>query len=178
MLLVLVLVIWGWICYRLFFSGVEPDIPSTAGTPVRTGPISRPAPAVDLGLAYPDPFLKTREATTVEDSYAAEYTGDGYYPEYEMPPDYIDWSFIRFTGLVSRSDAGRKVALLRINGQDIMLRERQSHAGVQLLRSEGDQVTVSYQGQTQTIRLSNEERYHEQNMDSMGMPYMPGNELY
>ncbi|MFC3197342.1 hypothetical protein ACFOET_06935 [Parapedobacter deserti] len=147
-LLALVILLWGVIFHRLFSGLGDRAEPRTT----RMEPAKRPAaePHVDdtLLLDYRDPFLG---APDDEVAATEEYLPmDNGYPE-EIP--YVDWSQVRYYGLVSGHGAGKTVALVHINGRDYMLKPGESVDGFTLLGSMTNTVKMSHQGQVASITI-------------------------
>ncbi len=149
-LLALVLLLWGAIFYRVF-SGLKEDQPITPArnaTPhVKT--VKEHRPSAGLLLDYRDPFL----GSGVDEAYegADEYSYmEGDYLEAEP---YVDWSMITFYGAITSDSGAKTVALVRINGQEYLLKLGETVEGFTLLGKKGNSITVRHQGQVGTITM-------------------------
>ncbi|MGK6353198.1 hypothetical protein [Parapedobacter sp. DT-150] len=147
-LLVLVLILWGVIFYRIF-SGWS-DEESAMPLPQRLAERVAPERPVDdsLLLDYRDPFLDNVDGETpmmTEDSLAMAY-------EYVEETPYVDWSQVQYLGSVN-STGGKAVALVSINGKEYMLKPGETVDGYTLVGQVGSSIAVRYQGQVGTIAL-------------------------
>lgn len=157
-LLVLVLLLWGAIFYRVF-SGLGADTDVTP-TPKAVVP-SRPAADVTddtLLLNYRDPFLSNVQEAPVmeEDTLVADY---GYVEE---AAPYVDWSQVQYLGSVNNRGNGKSVALVRINGREYMLTSGETVDGFTLVKQNGLSISMSYSGQVTTVAMqpgNNEMQY-------------------
>ena len=150
-LLVLALVLWGVILYRVLAGGGETTVPATNATPQPQQAAATVRPETDsLLLNYADPFLAEAEAIVPE---SEPTVADDVFVE-EMP--YVDWSQVQYLGSVT---GGEAVALVMINGHEYMLKAGDTVAGYTLVGQAGHSIAMSYEGQLGTITMQgNNER--------------------
>lgn len=170
----LVLLIWGWIGYRVVSGGTNrpvSSVPAHVSVSGREPTVNRD---YELSLRYRDPFLGNPAPHLEDESMHTEEQ-----PAYqgEEMQEYIDWSFIEYNGVISSADGNRHVSLIRINGRDVMLKAGQTTAEVTLVRNHGGYVTVRYRNQLQTIPLGTQKNDDENLYNGMGMDSMPDDGL-
>lgn len=148
-LLILVLLLWGAIFYRIFSGpGEGGNAPVVAATPAKVAVAER---AVDdsLLLDYRDPFLGHMGAlpAMAEDTLMME--------EYEYVEEvpYIDWSQVQYFGSVDGGREGKAVALVGVGGREYMMKPGETVEGYTLVGAVGNSIVLNYQGQTGTITL-------------------------
>ena len=157
-LLVLALVLWGAILYRLLTGGGETALSAVTVQPTapKVAVVEKPK-ADSLLLNYQDPFLAEAK-TAIEPVEEGSFEADDAYVE-ETP--YIDWSQVQYLGSVT---GGEVVALVMINGQEYMLKEGDAAEGYTLMGVVGNSIAVRYEGQVGTVPMqgNNEQSYYEQ----------------
>ena len=148
-LLILVLVLWGAIFYRIFSGlGTDREVKPLQKAPVSDGRAAEWAADDTLLLDYRDPFLtEVREMpVAAEDHVIAD---DGYIEE----TPYVDWSQIQYLGSVNNSGSGESIALVMINGREYMLTPGETVDGFTLVRQKGSSIDMKYLGQETTIAM-------------------------
>lgn len=156
-LLVLTLVLWGAILYRVLSGGSEANVSAvnTQPAPKRAATVMERPGSDSLLLNYQDPFLIEAEEEQTDEELVEAY--DAYVEE----EPYIDWSQVQYLGSVT---GGAAVALVMINGQEYMLKAGDTVDGYTLVGQDGNSITIRYQGQVSTITMqdNNELSYHEE----------------
>jgi len=151
-LLLLVLLIWGWIFYKVIYATQDNLLPAA---PVVTQikkkkVISTPdsLPDYEPKGNYRDPFLaeeELEEEVPVQDMAMAESA---------IPPPqepYIDWSTIKYLGEVSSASNKKKIVLVGLNEKDFMMKEGDTREGITLLQNTAGYIKIKYQGQENVI---------------------------
>jgi len=151
-LLLLVLLIWGWIFYKVIHATDDAlPLPIVETKAVKKAMVYTAADSVvnyQPKGGYRDPFLAD-ELVMAEEPVEVLQTVENV----ESPPEevYIDWSVIKYLGEVSNASATKKVVLLGINEKDIMLKEGQTQEGITLLQNAASYIKIRYQEKENTI---------------------------
>ena len=156
-LLVLVLLLWGAIFFRVFSGlGADTDHVPVPKAMVSTMPTMERTDDDTLLLNYRDPFL-----SEVQDEPAIEVNTLAADDEYVEEIQYVDWSQVQYLGSVNNSGSGKAIALVRINGREYMLTSGETVDGFTLVSQRGNAATMSHQGQVTTLVLqgTNGEQY-------------------
>jgi hypothetical protein len=149
--------VWALIAYRIFRGLGTPEEPA----PVTRQDIDSPKPPADdyalsrdttrLQLNYRDPFSgkKPRDTSGTPDIKPARVP-----LPFLVPQPLIDWSTIRYSGYMRNPGSKKLIALLRVNGKNLMLAEGEQAEKVKLLKNLRDSVKVDYRGNTRYIRMN------------------------
>lgn len=163
-LLALVLCLWGYIVYKIYM-GVKGDDVALPVAAAKSKPSKEKEPmAIDnyeLSLNYRDPFLGKQGASTVVSS--AAYSGTPRpvvvrprvaAPAVVSPPkpqEAIDWSVIRFHGIMKNPTTNKMISIVMVNNQQYMLGEGGVGGGVKVLKVYKDSLRISYKNINKTI---------------------------
>lgn len=144
-LLLLVLLIWGCIFYKVILATDETmPLPAASAKPA----LQKRAEAATAGIndyqpkgGYRDPFLTDEEAVEEEEAVEMVQPMENAVP----PPEEaaVDWSAIQYLGEVS--NAQRKVALFRLGEKDFMLKEGETREGLTLVQLSNEYIKIRYQ---------------------------------
>lgn len=159
-----VAVVWGLIIYRVVDAySADDDAPViTPATVVNKEPMDDYSPVQDttrLQLNYRDPFeeklaaalkdtLKERPVRQVLDQAMRQAAS------VKLQKPAINWAFISYTGYVRNPSTKKLLALVHINGKELMLSEGESAEQIKLLRNRQDSIQIAYQGQTKYIVMT------------------------
>ncbi|MBB2145793.1 hypothetical protein GM921_09865 [Pedobacter sp. LMG 31464] len=155
-LLVVVVIVWGIIGYRVFMASGSQELPPVqAALPKReyVQLINHENDTVNLDLAYRDPF------SVANGDFIAEAAGNAVglknpAPALLMPRTGVNWSTIQYMGYITNPDTKLKVVLISLNGKDLMLAEGQSLNGLRLIKYTGDSVKIEYQKESKYLKLN------------------------
>jgi len=147
-----VVLLWGFIIYKLFdaASGGDTDTGVVADQPKKEvyNDFAVVEDTTHLLLNYRDPFgiVKRKDTVTVKKSRAKINV--------LSVKSAINWSFIKYSGFVRNPDSKKIIALLSINGKNVMMTEGETSGSVKLLKNMRDSIQVFYSGQTKFIHLN------------------------
>jgi len=149
-----VLIVWGLIVYRVFGALNENE----ADAPLTTGPAKKevyndyaiPRDTTLLAMNYRDPFGLAQKKDTITRKPAA--TGPAQTAPRANPPA-MSWDFIRYVGYVRNPDSKKLVAMVHLNGTELMMSEGELNGGLKLIKNYQDSIRVSYRGKTKFIPL-------------------------
>ena len=152
-LLLCVAAVWGIIFYRIYAAMAEEELPLPDAPTAKTAYfklINHEEDQVVLDLSYRNPF--TKESAPV--SLPAVKQNNIQKPAAQfMPPPQLNWPAIQYTGYIYNPASKQKLALVLINGKEMMLSEGQKLNGVMLVKNAGDSIKVSYQNSSKYFRI-------------------------
>jgi hypothetical protein len=147
-----VLLIWGLILYRVFYSvSDDKDEPVIAAKPVREpyNDYTVPKDTTHLLLNYRDPFGLQKQKDTVRLSLNKIHSA-AILPA--VKPG-INWSFIKYSGYIRNPGSKKLIAMVIINGKDAMLSEGETAGNVKLIKNMRDSIKVAFEGKTRFIGI-------------------------
>jgi hypothetical protein len=151
-LILIVLVVWGLIIYRVFASvGGDDDPVPVASIKVNKVPYndySIPKDTTKLLLNYRDPFGLVKFKDTVTAVIKIDTKTIQSKP---VPP--FNWGFIHYAGYIRNSSSKKLIALVSINGKNEMLSEGDTKDQVKLIKNLRDSIKISFNGKTKFIKL-------------------------
>lgn len=155
-LMACVAAVWGIIFYRIFVAVSEEDAPIMAGTVTKTAyfkMVNHEEDPVSLNLDYRNPFSSSTAGFVEEKTVSAVRVNVASPQPPFMPKPQVNWSGVSYSGYINNPSTKQKLAILSVNGKEVMLSEGQSANGIKLLKHTGDSVKVQYQGETKYIRI-------------------------
>jgi hypothetical protein len=161
----LVAVVWGLIIYRIIDATHEEEtLVASSIVPVSKEPLNDYTMTEDtskLQLNYRDPFAVTASAPDtvkvipvrqlVTPAIKAISTNSN--PVKPVPPA-MNWGFINYTGYIKNPATKKLLALVHINGKELMLTEGESAEQVKLLKNLRDSIQIVYHGKTKYIAMN------------------------
>ncbi len=146
-LLVIVLVTWGYIGFYFLKDTEEPFV--EIATPTKKKANTSPKTSLyTLMINYPDPF--SREIESEEEIMDREEEIAQNTPP-PLPPPPVLWPTIEYHGMVVNKRDKSEVALITVNGKQQLLKKNQSIYGVKLDRLFLDSARFSYSGEHRTF---------------------------
>lgn len=150
----LVAIIWGFIIYR-FIDAMSDDASPLVSAPATLvkeayDDYALPKDTTHLQTGYRDPFgLVPFRDTTVRIS---KKTDGGISHPINRPPA-INWIGINYLGYIRNPGSKKLIAIMHINGKEVMMAEGENTEQVRLLKNLRDSIRISYHGQTKFITL-------------------------
>lgn len=137
-----VLLVWGIIGFKVIKAlSKEPEMP-TVRQPISVLPKSiKKRDTFELMANYRDPFLGTLPATKKKPKKKV------------VRKEKVEKKNIVYAGLVSRSESGKSMFFVSIDGQQHIMSKREEINGVTLLKGSEESITVRYDGRSETILL-------------------------
>jgi hypothetical protein len=136
--------VWGIIFYRIF-TGMATEDSAELSTRTAREPyfnmIDHAKDAVVLEMGYSDPFASgySEPANTPALSVQA-------LPSMPLPTKpKVNWSGIIYSGQIYNRIEKRHVAIISINGKEVMLSEGERANGLKFIKRIGDSIKVEYQ---------------------------------
>lgn len=148
-LLILVLAIWGSILHQLFLSENDVDFKEHEVVAIDVETIDKKDEIVSLNLNYRDPFLERKskpKQKTVNISKLKNTT-----PKKTAQTQNIQWPLVEYSGSITNKSADNKMALIKINGKEHLLKEGDSKEGIQIGHIFNDSITLAYMNTAKTI---------------------------
>jgi len=154
-LVLLTVTLWGGVFYQIFTrvgSGDEPVL-AKEPTPAREtlNDYAAHRDTARLLLDYRDPFSAPKsEPVEIPVSHLVHKS-----VMVAIPKPSINWSVIKYSGFIHNPGSKKLIAMISINGKELMLSEGETADQVKLVRNMKDSVKVTYQGSTKFITLNN-----------------------
>jgi hypothetical protein len=151
-----VLAVWGIIIYRVFNAAGAGDDESTPIT-FKQNPkepyndYTLPKDTAHLLLNYRDPFGLIKFKDTAE--IPVKRSGHKAIALASAKPAF-NWNFIKYSGYIHNPASKKLIALVIINGKNVMLSEGDTKEQVRLIKNLRDSIKISFNGQTKCIRKS------------------------
>lgn len=105
-----------------------------------------------LTFDYRDPFASLQNVETITRHEGPSYLSNPL-PAPTLVKPLVNWAAITYTGYINNLNTKQKLAMITLNGKELMLAEGQSLSGIKLLKHAGDSIKVVYQKETKYIRL-------------------------
>jgi hypothetical protein len=150
----LVLLVWGLIIYRLFKAaggdGESLPISSHAEMKEASTDYTLPKDTTHLLLDYRDPFsVKKSEPVEIPVNQLIQKKSLSV-----IQKPMVNWNVIRYSGFIHNPGSKKLIALLNINGEELMMSEGETADQVKLIKNLKDSIKVTYQGATKFIILN------------------------
>ncbi len=137
LLLCAVIGVWGIILYKFFFRDKEEDlVPKTAFVKKGEQPYDAYQEKPDtfkLVLNYRDPFALKPTAEPMVQTAQKEVVAMAKMPI--QPPPVLNWSGIRYTGMVLNPVSKKTVTILSVNGKERMVPEGEVFENVKVFKN-------------------------------------------
>jgi len=152
LLICCVAAVWGGIFYRVFDGMAAED-----NAPLNSRVIKEPyfnmtdhaKDQVILEMGYADPFaLANSEPEPVAKSTAPVLP---FIPAPIKPQ--VNWSGIVYSGQIYNRTEKRQVAIISVNGKEVMLSEGERANGLKFIKRVGDSIKVEYQNATKFLSI-------------------------
>lgn len=151
-LVVVVLVIWGLIIRTVISSVSNGDevVPVTAAKSAKEpyNDYTLPKDTTHLLLNYRDPFGLVKFKDTAE--VRVKSISHKSLAAIPLKPA-MNWSFIKYSGYIHNPTSRKLIALVNINGKNIMLSEGETKDQVRLIKNMRDSIKIIFNGQTKFI---------------------------
>lgn len=146
-LILMVLIIWGTIFYKVFtrISGQKTASHSVSQVVVRNQSDAHEE-RLALLLNYPDPFLKGRGT---EPSTAIP----GMEPV-DQAPQVVNWPLVEYHGSLYNKIKKEETGLLRIEGSDFLVKKGAVFAGIKIRTIAKDSIFLDFQNNTRWIPIT------------------------
>lgn len=145
-LLVLVIILWGAIFYRLLSNEAPIPVPTAmkpAVTPLEEDSLAN----YELIADYRDPFFEGQEIAAVRQK---ESQTEDFLP-IETPEVYVEPIPVRYGGVIQNSSNNKVIVILNIEGKDVMFTDGETHHEVTFLKNFDSYVQILYHGKIETI---------------------------
>jgi type II secretory pathway component PulC len=149
-------ILWGAIIYRVIAAMSGDQLPVTFAEPharERYDEYKLPKETTKLHTGYRDPFgmttTKIQDTTTIKPKLAATRP-----ISVVAAVPAINWGIFNYRGYVRNAGSRKLIAVISVNGKEMMLSEGESVGQVKLLKNMRDSVKIYYQGKTKFITLN------------------------
>ncbi|RKR84470.1 hypothetical protein BDD43_4708 [Mucilaginibacter gracilis] len=149
----LVVTIWGLIIVKLFKAINGDDEPLAIATrpamKTSLADYAIPKDTTHLLLNYRDPFSE-KKAEPVEKA-----TDEPSHKIIVPQKPAINWNNIRYSGYIHNAGSKKLIAMVNVNGKELMLSEGETAEQVKLIKNMKDSIKILYQGTKKFIPLNN-----------------------
>ncbi|WP_230145345.1 MULTISPECIES: hypothetical protein [unclassified Pedobacter] len=144
--------VWGIIFYRVF-TGMATEDSAKVNTRTAREPyfnmIDHAKDVVVLEMNYSDPFASgSSEPVNVPVSSVQAFV-----PMAAPIKPQVNWSGIIYSGQIFNRAEKRHVAIISINGKEVMLSEGERANGLKFIKRVGDSIKVEYQNATKFLSI-------------------------
>lgn len=148
-----VAILWGLILYRVVdWAGGSDNDPLPAVSAKRPKEAyydyALPKDTTHLLLNYRDPFGLVKMKDMAQMPLKKTHR-----PLTMVAKPALNWSFIKYSGYIRNRASKKLIALVNVNGKNVMLSEGDTKEQVKLLKNMRDSIRVSFSGQTKCISL-------------------------
>ncbi len=147
--------LWGIIFYRIFMAMGDKEEEVVQGKPQKIAyfkMVNHQKDRVLLTFDYRDPFASLQNVEVITHPVGPNQLSNSL-PAPILVKAMVNWSAITYTGYINNLNTKQKLAMITLNGKELMLAEGQSLNGIKLLKHAGDSIRVAYQKETKYIRL-------------------------
>ena len=151
----LVCIVWGMILYRVFTainhdedSGFNNSTITTVKE--RYNDYSFTKDTAKLALHYRDPF----SAVNIIDTVIKHIDKKAIKTSVASIKPVFNWGFVKYSGYVRNPNSKKLIAIININGKNVMLAEGESSGDVKLIKNLKDSVKISFKNQTKFLGLN------------------------
>lgn len=143
--------VWGAIIVRVMGGLSGPALPPPQAYHQQVAMVQASPESFILYADYPDPFLPepdTLDEIDVKKTAPATFPGGpapAVAPPAPPPPPTLK-SLIQYIGLIANPDKKLKIAILSVNGKELLMREKEKKEGLLLKKIDRDKVIVEYKG--------------------------------
>lgn len=139
LLLLFVILIWGVVFNRLFFSKDEPKTISVKTA--QTIPQKIAAPTYELIADYQDPFFERKSIKKAPVPVVSQVM-----ETYVEPEEQITIPPLKYIGLIQNPTTKKQIILINFEGKDLMLAQGETKNGIILLETTDEYIKVQYSG--------------------------------
>jgi hypothetical protein len=150
-LILMVIIVWGMIFYRIyaaFSDDAEPVIAPATKIKEPYDDYAIPKDTSHLQARYRDPF---GQAPVKDTALVVPQKNIHRTVPVTIAPG-INWAAINYMGYIRNPGSKKLIAIMHINGKEVMMTEGETAEQVKLLRNLCDSVKISYHGQTKFIK--------------------------
>lgn len=149
-LLVIVLIIWGLLIYRIVKS-INPDENATVNIPT-TEEYKKPIQQdvkneFALHIPYRDPFLDI----VLKQKPRKQSQSNRTKPKFNT--DSL-WSNITYKGMIAKSNSQKHLYMVKLKNQDVFLSLNQKHNNFKLIKANNKSITLKYKIYTKSFKLN------------------------
>lgn len=151
LLILLVLTVWGLIIYRIVAKVSDRSRPLNVPQDTVKEPYddyALPRDTTSLQSGYRDPF----GLVAFKDTSVSKKTPAVHIRARSSAPG-INWEQIRYLGYIRNPGSRKLIAIMHINGKELMMSEGESAEQLLLLKNLRDSIKINYRGQIKFITI-------------------------
>lgn len=147
-----VVLVWGVIFREIFLGSTENTDDPVMRHPVREPFFNRVDHALDkvsINMTHEDPF---QAFSFMQEEVPMEIESKPILNNIPVKPK-MNWTGISYKGQIYNKTEKRHVAIIAINGKEIMLSEGEGAEGLKFIKRTGDSIKVTYQNATTYLSI-------------------------
>lgn len=144
--------VWGVIFREIFLGSIENTDDPVTRHPVREPYFNRVDHAQDkvsIDLTHEDPF---RAFSFIQEKVPIAIESKPILNNIPVKPQ-MNWTSISYKGQIYNKTEKRHVAIIAINGKEVMLSEGEGAEGLKFIKRAGDSIKVTYQNATTYLSI-------------------------
>lgn len=149
MLLVAALGVWGSIIYQFMYNTNDFETVETSFTVADKSLKTTAVDTASLLLNYRDPFLE-KKMNKPSINLSVNHSDIKNSKKISLPAK-PPWPELKYNGSISNNSANNKMALIKINGKDHILKEGESIEGLSINRIHPDSIVLAFMNTSKTI---------------------------
>ncbi|MBN1113090.1 MAG: hypothetical protein JXA53_09290 [Bacteroidales bacterium] len=151
LLIPVVILIWGIIIYKMFFSGISYNISQSQHVVKQKSKVELITSRIfRLKLNYSDPFLKDVDKTEIIEK-VNDNNYYGYNTDRLAETTTINWPSVKYFGLTKNNES--KVGWLNIDGKSILVHNGDEYNNVSVKKIMGDSILLQFKGEYKTFKM-------------------------
>jgi len=156
LLICCVAAVWGIVFHRIFTGMASEEIPFTPETTTHESYFNMVDHANDniaLNLAYNDPYSPGIDQMEVTSNNHVEQFNTLRTVQQRVSQN-VNWAGVIYSGQIFNPIAKRHVAIISVNGLEVMLSQGESVNGLKFIKRVGDSIKVEYQNATKFLSIN------------------------
>ncbi|TCD05844.1 hypothetical protein EZ449_15375 [Pedobacter frigidisoli] len=155
LLICMVAVLWGLIFYRVFAKGGESDeilTRKSSAKPSYFKLVDHGLDRVPLNLDYDDPFsvAQAGSSSSVNNDLLTVRESQSMAPPIKPV---VNWPTVVYAGAIYNPTTKKVIAILNINGKEVMVGQGEQVDGIRFIRQQGDSIRIEHQGLNKYLHL-------------------------
>lgn len=156
-LLLLAVIVWGIIGYKIYSQLANSDVETVRKRAQMKKNSDNTAERLQFSLSYADPFLKNVMVEKVEPKRAIQKVTlqAKRIPIQTKPVQLIDWSLLKYYGVMNNASRAVKTGIVRFDGEDFFVREGDRVDVFTVVDVRDDSIKLSFENSMRYIKKQN-----------------------
>jgi hypothetical protein len=152
LLLASVICLWGGIFYRIYAVAEKekPLVQRQLQKAAYFNLVNHTNDTLRLNFNYSDPFANSWNAIL---PVTPGGQGNGLIEVSAVPKPVVNWAEVNYRGYITNKNTGKRLAIVLINEEEMLLAEGQTLNGLSLLKQASDSIKVKYRNSVRFIKI-------------------------